>query len=273
MEGIETGDLDEVGQTWAVQASWEALAAHLAHEHDGWFEEIHGLVRFSTGLNSGFLNGVLRASLAPRAIKGAVTLNRHVFGLEIPWRWIVGPHSAPDDLDKVLERQGLERRWVGMTAMAIELAALEDRDWTPEGAAVTEVPDRDGLEAWLTVRQQNLGLDERTTDAWRDAHGKPDLGPEQPLRHFVGWQNERPVAGSTLFLGAGVAGIYHVDVLEDARGNGYGKAVTATALRAARDLGYRWGVLQASTLGRPIYERLGFRDVGTYTVLIGGPTT
>src|SRR5688572_17629905 len=110
MEGIERGDLDEAGQAWAVQANWEALAAHLANEHDGWFEELHGLVRFSTGLHSGFLNGVLRASLAPRAIRGAVTLTRKAFGPELPWRWMVGPHSTPEGLDLELERHGLERR-------------------------------------------------------------------------------------------------------------------------------------------------------------------
>ncbi len=273
IEEIERGELDEVGQSWAVQTNWEALAAHLASEHDGWFEELHGLVRFSTGLHSGFLNGVLRATLAPRAVKGAVTLNRHVFGPDLPWRWIVGPHSTPDELDLTLERLGLERRWIGMTGMAIDLDGMDDRDWMPEGATVTEVTDRDGLEAWLTVRQRNLELDEETTDAWRTAHGRPGLGDDKPLRHFVGWLGENPVAASTLFLGAGVAGIYHVDTVAAARGKGFGKAVTTTALRAAKDLRYRWGVLSASTLGLPVYQRLGFVGTGSYTVLIGGPAT
>ena len=270
---IERSELDEAGQSWAVQANWEALAAHLAREHDGWFEELHGMVRFSTGLHSGFLNGVLRATLAPRAVKGALTLNRHVFGPDLPWRWIVGPHSTPDELDLTLERLGLERRWVGMTAMTLDLDGLDDRDWIPDGASVTEVTDRDELEAWLTVRQRNLELDEQTTDAWRTAHGRPGFGDDKPLRHFVGWLGENPVAATTLFLGAGAAGIYHVDTVEAARGHGFGKAVTTAALRAARELGFRWGVLQASTMGRPIYERLGFRPVGIYTVLIGGPVT
>ena len=126
------------------------------------------------------------------------------------------------------------------------------------------------IESWLGVRHQNLGLDDRTIGAWRRAHGESDMGPESSLRHFVGWLDDRPVAGATLFLGAGSAGIYHVDTLLEARGRGFASALTARALREAEGLGYRWGVLSASTLGTPVYLRLGFRVVGSVVVFVGG---
>ena len=77
-------------------------------------------------------------------------------------------------------------------------------------------------------------------------------------------------AGATLFLGAGSAGIYHVDTLLEARGRGFASALTARALREVEGLGYRWGVLSASTLGTPVYLRLGFRVVGSVVVFVGG---
>ena len=271
---IEHADLDLEGLTWSVQANWEALAAHLADEHGGWFEKLHGLVRFSTGLHSGFLNGVLSADVELEDLPGALALTRHVFGEELPWRWIVGPSSHPEGLELELESMGLERRWPRMLGMSIDLEATPsalDPARIPAGAHLAEVEDRDALEAWLTVRQRNLGLDEETADAWRTAHGKPGLGPDKPLRHWVGFLEGEPVAGATLFLGAGTAGIYHVDTVEPARGKGFAGAITSAALLAAHELGYRYGVLSASPLGEPVYRRLGFRELPPYAVLIGGP--
>lgn len=273
MDEIERRDLDLEGLTWAVQANWEALAAHLARETGGWFERLHGLVRFSTGLNSGFLNGVLAAELEVEEVRGALALTRHVFGSDLPWRWIVGPTSQPPGLELELEGLGLERRWPRMAGMALDLDGPNalDPERLPEGGRLSEVLDREDLEAWLSVRQRNLALDEETTDAWRTAHGKPGLAADLPLRHWIGWLHDQPVSGATLFLGAGTAGIYHVDTIEAARGQGFAAALTSAALVAARDAGYRYGVLTASELGERVYRRLGFRELPPFAILVGGP--
>lgn len=84
------------------------------------------------------------------------------------------------------------------------------------------------------------------------------LGLELPFRHYLGFADGKPVAASTLYLGAGVAGVYFVATIAAARGRGYGRAMTLLPLIEARDLGYRLGVLQSSDQGRSVYERLGF---------------
>lgn len=64
-------------------------------------------------------------------------------------------------------------------------------------------------------------------------------------------------------LGEQEVGIYMVATLAQARGKGYGGAVTAAALASAPDLP---AVLQASDDGQPVYSRLGFQRVTPYTV-------
>jgi GNAT superfamily N-acetyltransferase len=58
-----------------------------------------------------------------------------------------------------------------------------------------------------------------------------------------------------------------VCTVERVRRRGIGAAVTLAALREARDLGSRTGVLGSSEMGYPVYRRLGFEEycrIGLY---------
>jgi GNAT superfamily N-acetyltransferase len=52
-----------------------------------------------------------------------------------------------------------------------------------------------------------------------------------------------------------------VGTIPSARGLGIGAAITLKPLLDARAQGYRYGVLFATEMGQPVYERIGFRVV------------
>ena len=78
----------------------------------------------------------------------------------------------------------------------------------------------------------------------------------------MGLADGTPVAVASLFLDAGIDGVYSVGTLPAARRRGYGAAVTLAALAHARDVGYRIASLWASAQGESVYRRLGFRPFG-----------
>lgn len=81
-----------------------------------------------------------------------------------------------------------------------------------------------------------------------------------PWKCYVGKLNGKPVASNMLFCGAGVASVYWVGVLPEARGKGIGAAITLVAYQDAKAQGYRYGVLFSSELGKPVYQRIGFKN-------------
>lgn len=81
---------------------------------------------------------------------------------------------------------------------------------------------------------------------------------------FVALLDDEPVSIAMTMVSHGVAGIYWVGSLEQARGKGLGRAVTVAATNAGFDLGADLASLQASPMGKPIYEALGYETAFDY---------
>ncbi len=151
--------------------------------------------------------------------------------------------------------------------MAVELSALPGRVPVPEGLEIERVRDEEGLVAWEDTLGRGFGEGPLEARWVAEAYRRIGLGDEGPWRHYLGRLDGAPVGTSTLFLGAGVAGVYFVCTVEGARRRGVGASLTLAPLREAREMGYQTGVLGASEIGYPVYRRLGFEErcrIGLY---------
>ena len=186
-----------------------------------------------------------------------------------PLLWWVGEDDTPADLGERLNRLG-----VGylddVPGMARDLADLAGPGDAPPPAELRIEPalDRTAIDAFHAVLIQGFpedfgdgaihgaiaeaGLRAALETNHREPHGLPT--------RWLGTVDGTPVTTTRLHTAAGVAGIYAVVTAANARRRGYGEAITRHVLHAARDAGFRIATLQASSEGRGIYERIGFRE-------------
>jgi GNAT superfamily N-acetyltransferase len=139
----------------------------------------------------------------------------------------------------------------------------------PEGLRIEEVNDAEGLAAYERVLIDGFGTHETLGDMPPGGMLPPESIPG-PARYWIGYADEVPVAAAAAVVGDGIVGIYAVATVPGARGKGYGGAVTDAAARCDPSLP---AVLQASDMGRPVYERLGFAKVAEYTLWLRSRAT
>jgi GNAT superfamily N-acetyltransferase len=86
---------------------------------------------------------------------------------------------------------------------------------------------------------------------------------------YLGRADGRPVVSGFSVRTGDTLGIFTIATEPDARGRGFGAAMTSRLIADGAAAGCTVAVLQASSMGRPIYERLGFRLVQEYEIFVG----
>jgi GNAT superfamily N-acetyltransferase len=250
-------DLSAPDVVSAIKANWVALYAHLGRAPGVELSAGRHLSWLLTGIPDPFLNVVFRTDLPPdRAGDVVDQALAHFRARQIrSLSWLAPGTEA----GRILASRGLTFE-EGGTGMAADLTAVPDRVPAPGSLAIVPVEDRASLQPWIHVMCVGFGTPASAEPALLDVFAA--VAPAPPMRTYLASLDGRPVATSQLFLASGVAGIYNVTCLPEARGRGIGAAVTLAPLLEARRLGYGIAILQASDLGYPVYRRLGFRDYG-----------
>jgi GNAT acetyltransferase-like protein len=174
--------------------------------------------------------------------------------------WVRGDQAEDRDLGAAAEAAGLQLVYE-MPEMTLE-----------EKLAPPELP--------LGAELRKLTATDQVTDFWRVAttsYASIGFPPEvfagytnhagllaENVVAFLALHDGEPVSIAMTIVSHGVAGIYWVGSLEQARGKGLGRAVTVAATNAGFDLGADLASLQASPMGKSIYLELGYETAFEY---------
>jgi ribosomal protein S18 acetylase RimI-like enzyme len=215
---------------------------------------------FHTGLGDYYLNSVLTTRLADDEADAVIEERlADLSSRGVPFASWVMPSAAPVDLAERLAARGLagDAAW---PAMAVAADAIVEPP-PVEGLEIRRITTREELDDYIGVFAPILSPSQAFTDFLVRATERIGFGEDAPEEHFIGLVHGEPVATASLVTAGGAAGIYNVTIVEAARGRGIGAAITAAAVRHGAARGFTTATLQASVMGRPVYERLGFEFV------------
>lgn len=177
----------------------------------------------------------------------------------VPVLWRVGPSSSPPDLAQRLEARGFID--VGtLKGFAVDLNRLGAGPTAARGLTIRKVAGLSEMHDWRQVVMASAELPRTVVDEYAYMFGVASFRARMPLHHYVGFVGTVPVATSTLFLGAGVAGLHNVMTVPEYRGRGFATALSLAPLHEARDRGFKFAILESEEDTERLYRRLGFEE-------------
>lgn len=132
----------------------------------------------------------------------------------------------------------------------------------PPDLQIEVVSDIDRLGLWVSIVENSFGLQPGSFSSLvtKKALNLPGL------TCLLGFHHGNPVSTSMAYVSGRVVGIYNVGTVPEARGRGFGEALTATAVKHGFANGCTVSSLQASEKGFPVYFRMGYRRLYDYEV-------
>lgn len=219
-----------------------------------------GVGLFSTGLDNPFFNQIVTDDGAtPTALARAIAEMRS----RVRRHYVVLRRGADDHLAPGMSDLGMAREDAILPGMSLH--PIPAGRPGPPGFEVRVIRDDSGLEDHMAVAAEGFEMARPMVDEFIG----PRLWEAPGCTVYVGYADGAPVtAGFTVRSGRTI-GVYTIATVLSARGRGYGEAMTRRIVADGAAAGCDVAVLQASSMGRPIYERIGFRLVQEYDVYVG----
>jgi GNAT superfamily N-acetyltransferase len=209
-------------------------------------------------------NAVYRSIVSLAEIESKVNSTCDSYeAMQVPFRWVLTPHSRPLDTARLLERRGLQLLYEA-TAMiqSVDLAispihsALEVRD--------VELAQAD-LYVDTFMRCWELPIEMKVE--FRDGviHGLKDSGKK--FRPYVAFSDDEPIGTAALLILPSGAYLAAGTVRKDYRGRGIYRALLSHRARVAKSLGLGQLLIHAKNhTAAPICRRLGFEPIYQHQV-------
>ena len=241
----------------AIHDSWNQCLAILGKTSFDEYYDSPSFCLMNSNLNIPLFNRILKTNLSIEEIDQKIQETIDYFELKsLPFYWQVDPQSRPKDLADRLEKAGLERRESPGMAIEIENLVVPQE---PEGFRYERATSPEKIEEYAKLLVKAYGMPEFGWDFLVDCFTK--IGAVEDFQHYIGYLDDKPVGTSSILYAVGVAGLYNVSTLPEARGKRVGSVMSAVPFADAVDRGYKIGILHSTRMGYNVYRRLGFQEI------------
>lgn len=230
--------------------------------HDMFVRESEGVTLINSNESSDMFNIICKtqANNLPELQQAINFFNDE----NLPFSWWVGFKNEPMTLSEQLATLHCAKT-ENELGMAIVLSELPEKLIYPH-LMIQQVDNEIQLNHFVKVLTDLIPDEKIPIENFYSRSKKHLLTEKSLLKLFVGYLNDKPVATSALFCYAGVAGIWDIVTLPDARRKGIGTDMTLHALSAGKNCGFLVGVLTASDEGQFVYRKLGFKPMQQFFV-------
>jgi ribosomal protein S18 acetylase RimI-like enzyme len=135
----------------------------------------------------------------------------------------------------------------------------------PSGVELRRIGDPAGVADFSVVNSEAYATYGMPTDVLVDMFDRPEAVLADPdTSMVVAYRDEVPVAAALVYVSDGTASLQWVGTRSEARGLRLGAAVTVWTTNEAFERGAEFCTLQASTMGEPLYRKLGYETLYRY---------
>jgi ribosomal protein S18 acetylase RimI-like enzyme len=179
---------------------------------------------------------------------------------QIPFTWVF--EAADHESRMLLENHGLHHKasYPGMLRMLDDLPLC----FFNEAIVIKELDVNSAdVEHWIMVVAQSFKIPHLELSKVINV-----LKQKIPhaLKLYLGFYQENPAAAAMIIQHHDIISMHWIGTIPEFRNKGLGYAITLAALHDAKNAGCIQAVLMASPAGKPIYERLGFKEYTLYTI-------
>lgn len=177
-----------------------------------------------------------------------------------PFYWFIDEH----DLSGIaqLQAQGFEKK-TKYPAMILDMHTLKNQPYQND-VEIKKIAGEDHVQTWISLMAQSYALDKPGVEKFV-RYLISNTAPENFLL-YIGYYQGIPAATSAFIKRGSIMSMHLVGTLPEFRGKGLGFAVSHKPLWDAKNNGVEQCVLLASSMGKPIYEKIGFKEYAHYNV-------
>ena len=184
-------------------------------------------------------------------------------GWDGPFCWDHYSHDQPPDLLERLIARGFEPEEEPGAVMVLDLAEAPAQLFAAPGASVRRIDRREQLADVIAILEAVWG----ENFAWIDERLGENMAVPGYLSVYIADVDGQPASCAWIYFNphSQFAGLFGGATLPEHRGRGLYTALLAARAREARQRGYRFLTIDASSMSRPIVARRGFRQLTTVT--------
>ncbi|GLX79626.1 hypothetical protein tinsulaeT_29660 [Thalassotalea insulae] len=139
------------------------------------------------------------------------------------------------------------------TAMYLPLSDNLQLPTSKKTLYITPISSDKDIKHWVTVGSKAFGYQ-------INYQVIQQLSLNSDIQLLLAWQDQIPVACGLLYQTGKIVGIHQVGIVPEFQGQGLAKPLMIEMIKRGLDLGGDYAVLQASSAGKPLYQKLSFNE-------------